>query len=269
MVLNHVGAQRAWLLGGASLLAAVAVVIGSLYYYHLDAVAAKEAQKMAEARRITALARDALWSDGPAMAILVASRVQDLGLEEAPEAERLLLTSLHGLREERLLAREHRQMVNGISYSPNGDMLVTSDPASLLFSNAKNGVPVDTIDLSYLPIKSQKFMGPFTGAQWSPGGNWIAAGSRDQTLLIAPCSHKELKNQFAACADRGRRHRTGHRRRCGPHRRGQVQRRRKMDGDRRLRNDGEAVGRTIFASAWLRRWSWAGCRAIRRPRISK
>ncbi len=26
---------------------------------------------------------------------------------------------------------------------------------------------------------------------------------------------------------------------------------------------------TIFASAWLRRWSWAGCRAIRRPRISK
>ena len=26
---------------------------------------------------------------------------------------------------------------------------------------------------------------------------------------------------------------------------------------------------TIFASAWLRRWSWAGCRAIRRPRILK
>ena len=26
---------------------------------------------------------------------------------------------------------------------------------------------------------------------------------------------------------------------------------------------------TIFASAWLRRSSWAGCRAIRRPRISK
>src|SRR5271166_3380732 len=26
---------------------------------------------------------------------------------------------------------------------------------------------------------------------------------------------------------------------------------------------------TIFASAWLRRWCRAGCRAIRRPRISK
>ena len=125
----------AWLTGGALLIA----FVGSLYYYHLNGVSAKEAQKTAEARRITALARDALWSDGPAMAILVASRVQDLGLEEAPEAERLLLTSLHELREERVLAREHRQMVNGISYSPDGAMLVTSDPVSLLFSRAESG----------------------------------------------------------------------------------------------------------------------------------
>jgi WD40 repeat protein len=192
----------AWLTGGALLIA----FAGSLYYYQQNAVIAKEAQKMAEARRITALARDALWSDGPAMAILVASKVQDLGLEEVPETERLLLTSLHQLREERILAREHRQMVNGLSYSPNGAMLVSSDPASLLFShaesgaNSESGVPVETIPLSYLPIKNQHFTGPILSAQWSPGGNWIAAGARDQTLLIAPCSHKDLKGLFAGCA---------------------------------------------------------------------
>jgi WD40 repeat protein len=159
-------------------------------------------KEQGEIRRITALARDALWSDGPATAILVASHVRHLGLKEAPEAERVLLTSLHQLREERVVLPRDTRIVNEISYSPDGHMFVTPDPASLLFSDADSGVLIDTIDLGYLPIKSQNFAGPLMAAQWSPGGNWIAAGSRDQTLLIAPCSHKELKRQFAACADR-------------------------------------------------------------------
>src|SRR5262249_17746108 len=140
-----------------------------------------EQRKMSEARRLTSIALDALWSDGPATAILVASRVAGLGLREAPEAEQLLLTSLHELREERVLAREPRDL-NGISYSPDGGMLVRSDSATLVFSNAASGETVGTIALSHPPINSQKFNGPFMGVQWSPGRNWIAAGSRDQTL---------------------------------------------------------------------------------------
>ncbi len=106
-------------------------------------------------RRITALARDALWSDGPATAIMVASHVRSVGLSEAPEAERLLLTSLHQLREERILAGGHTQMVNGVSFSPGGDALVSSDPQSLLFSNVQDGVSIDRIGLPYLQAKSQ------------------------------------------------------------------------------------------------------------------
>jgi WD40 repeat protein len=194
--------KRAHLLGVASLLTALVILAGSLVYYRHTTVYEAVERKMSEARRLTSIARDALWSDGPAVAILVASRVDGLGLHEVPEAERLLLTSLHELREERVLARDHRQMVNGISYSPQGGMLVTSDTASLVFSNAASGETVGTIALSYPPIKDQNFTGPFLGAQWSPGGNWIAAGSRDQTLLIAPCSYKELKDRFAVCAGR-------------------------------------------------------------------
>ena len=157
--------KRARLLGVASLLAALVVGAGALAYYHHATLYEAEERKMSEARRLTALARDALWSDGPTTAILVASRVDQLGLQNAPEAERLLLTSLHELREERVLAREHKQMVNGISYSPDGGVLVTSDPASLLFSDAASGDTAATVALSDAVIKSQNFAGPFMGAQ--------------------------------------------------------------------------------------------------------
>ena len=159
-----------------------------------------EAQKVAEMRRLTALARDALWSDGPATAILVASRVKDLGLEEAPEAEHLLLTSLHQLREERLLGGGHKQMVNGVSYSPDGEVLVTSDPGTVLFWNWRSGLLIDRIELSYLPFSDQKFGGPIFGAQWSPGRNWIAIYSREQAMLFAPCSRSEFRDKFVTCA---------------------------------------------------------------------
>jgi WD40 repeat protein len=205
---NQRAKKRARRLFMAGLVTALVFVAGSLVYSDYQAEERKmsearraEEGKMSEARRLTSLARDALWSYGPATAILVASRVHRLGIHEAPEAERLLLTSLHELRQERVLAREHWN-VNGISYSPDGDMLVTSDSATLVFSKAASGETVGTISLSDPLIKNENFTGPFMGAQWSPGRNWIAAGSRDQTLLIAPCSHKELKNRFAACAGR-------------------------------------------------------------------
>ena len=197
------------LAGGVALMALVA--LGGFLYWDMETRAA--AQRLADMRRITALARDALWSDGPATAIMVASHVRSVGLSEAPEAERLLLTSLHQLREERILAGGHTQMVNSVSFSPGGDALVSSDPQSLLFSNVQDGVSIDRIGLPYLQAKSQgepsnstsasqRFEGPIISAQWSPGGDWIAVASRDQTLLFAPCSREELRRLFVACKGR-------------------------------------------------------------------
>jgi WD40 repeat protein len=193
------------LVGGGALLALAA--LGG--FLHWEDTTRRAAQKLLEMRGITALARDALWSDGPAAAIIVASHVRNVGLSEAPEAERLLMTSLHQLREERILAGGHTQMVNSVSYSPKGDILVSSDPESLLFSNVQDGVPIDRIGLPYLQRKSQselsdstRFEGPIIKAEWSPGGSWIAVASRDQTVLFAPCSREELRSRFAACEER-------------------------------------------------------------------
>jgi len=200
--------RRAKQLAGGVAVLAVAAVGGFLYW---DMKTQAAAQKLAD--MITAQARDALWSAGPATAILVASHVRDVGLSEAPEAESLLLTSLHQLREERILAGGHTQMVNSVSFSPKGDTLVSSDPESILFSNVQDGVPIDRIGLPYLRAKSQSepsiststsrtFEGPILSARWSPGGKWIAVGSRDQTLLFAPCSREELRPRFPACGGR-------------------------------------------------------------------
>ncbi len=212
------------------------------------------AQKLADMRRITALARDALWSDGPATAIMVASHIRSVGLSEAPEAERLLLTSLHQLREERILAGGHTQMVNSVSFSPGGDALVSSDPQSLLFSNVQDGVPIDRIGLPYLQAKSQsepsnststsqRFEGPILSAQWSPGGKWIAVG--------LPRSDAALRALLARGASTPVRRLRGARRGCRPgarrrrerSRRGEVQRRRTFDGDRRVLDLGQTLER--------------------------
>ena len=180
----------------------IGVIVAGSWYYFYSKRAAAYAKDMADMRRLTAIARDVLWSDGPAAATLVASRVNELNLDHAPEAESLLLTSLHQLREERLIAGKHKQMVNSVSYSPDGGVLLTTDPGNVLFSNWRDGVVVDRFDLSYRPFAEQGFKGPVFGARWSPGQNFLAIYSRDQTLLFAPCSRWELKRYFAACANR-------------------------------------------------------------------
>ena len=106
--------------------AVVMIGLGWLLYGHVEHLRGELAKKQAEVRRITALAGDALWSDGPAAALLIESQVKKEDINEAPEAERLLLTSLHQLREQRYIAGAHHEMVNGIAYSPKGDALVAS-----------------------------------------------------------------------------------------------------------------------------------------------
>ncbi len=199
--------ERAQLRGKiAMLIGALGVIgVGWLGYGYLQHVWNREAKNQAEMRRITALARDALWSEGPATAILIESRVDKVGLKHAPEAERLLLTSLHEQREQTLAHMDH-QMVNGIAYSPAGDALVSSDPNGLVFSDPKEGQQIGRIDLSDLADELSKanktFNPPLFGVQWSPGPTGVVAFSRDQALLIAPCSREPLKRYFDACADK-------------------------------------------------------------------
>ena len=192
-------ARRVASLSAVSVCAVVGAFLG---YYALQKTWDERANMAAEMRRVTALARDALWSRGPATAILMASRVQENGLPEFPESEKLLLTSLHQLREARVLNGE-KQLVSGVSYSPDGTALVSSDPESLRFWNAENGDPLGKyIPLAYLAKSAPSFEGPLIGAQWSPGHNWIALGSRDQTILFAPCSREDLRGYFLTCVDR-------------------------------------------------------------------
>ena len=118
----------------------VSAVLGAfLGYYALQKTWDERANMAAEMRRVTALARDALWSRGPATAILMASHVQENGLPEFPESEKLLLTSLHQLRESRVLTGEQKQLVNSVSYSPDGGALVMANPETLRFWNTENG----------------------------------------------------------------------------------------------------------------------------------
>jgi WD40 repeat protein len=148
------------------------------------------------------VAREVLGYEGSPDAILVANKVDIEQIQEFAETERLferlLLTSLHQLREERVLTNGNLP-ITGVSYSPDGKVLLAADQRRLSFWNVETGDRIDTIDSSYLTRLSSKFEGPLFGAQWSPARNWIAIASRDQTLLIAPCSRAHLKGYFVNC----------------------------------------------------------------------
>src|SRR6516165_10679126 len=132
------------------------------------------------------VAREVLGYEGSPDAILVANKVDIEQIQEFAETERLferlLLTSLHQLREERVLTNGNLP-ITGVSYSPDGKVLLAADQRRLSFWNVETGDRIDTIDSSYLTRLSSKFEGPLFGAQWSPARNWIAIASRDQTLL--------------------------------------------------------------------------------------
>ena len=57
--------------------AVVMIGLGWLLYGHVEHLRGELAKKQAEVRRITALAGDALWSDGPAAALLIESQVEE------------------------------------------------------------------------------------------------------------------------------------------------------------------------------------------------
>ena len=196
---NH---NSRFLLASAVTVALAASVAGYAYLAYLGAVdrlnKAELARKLAETRPIYMLASEALSSDGPVTAILLESMALHSGLEEDPESEHLLLRSLHELRMQRIFTGAHPGMVSSIAYSPSGDVLVSSDPNGLLFSDPKDGRVLERINLSDL---AQGVVSPLYGVQWRPGHQGVAAYSREKVILIAPCSRKSLKRHFAACAE--------------------------------------------------------------------
>lgn len=114
-----------------------------------------------------------------------------------PEAERLLLRSLHELREKTVLVG-HRLPLVGVDFSPGGQVIVTANSNNLFFWKS-DGSTLNSIDL--------RPFGTIIGVQWSPRGDQIAVASRDQTRLLSPCSMNELKNILSGdCADKGETH---------------------------------------------------------------
>ena len=188
--------RNRYLMYGCAALAVFCLI--GLFYLYAEKVAA-DTVAANKVRNLVSVGYLALSSDGPATAILIAGQIQK-DQPKLPETERLILRSLHDLRESRILTGQ-KLNVSGISYSPNGGVLVTADQGNLFFRRSNDGRLIDIMNSSYFEEGSPKFDGPFFGVQWSPARNWIAIASRDQTLLIAPCSRRELKRLFLNCSD--------------------------------------------------------------------
>jgi WD40 repeat protein len=149
-----------------------------------------------KAKTIAVKAEDTLEYEGPARALLIAMEAQKQGLPDLPETEKVLFKSLH-MPIERRIVSDPRGVV-GVAYSPDGKAIVSMDSTSLHFWDPDDGKEIDTYPLNGL-------IAPFFGRiQWSPARDWIAIGSQDQILLVAPCSHPKLKTLFSSCAKRNK-----------------------------------------------------------------
>jgi len=191
-------------IAAASVFSFVLSFLGSLYWMTLrDAKGeANRAQREAEhakaellrqrASSIALKAEDALDYEGPTKAILIAMEAQKQSLPDLPETEQVIFNSLQHPLEKRIFELPE---VLGFAYSPGGTAMVTMDSSSLRFWNPDDGNEIDKYPLNGLKIA------PFFGRiQWSPAKEWIAIGSQDQILLLAPCSHPKLKALFPSCA---------------------------------------------------------------------
>jgi WD40 repeat protein len=154
---------------------------------------AEEDFQRQRAKTIAVKAEDALKNEGPKKAILLAIEAQRQKLPTLPETERVIFNSLGKPMENRIISGLARLL--GAAFSPEWKAIVAMDSNSLRFWNPNDGALIGTYPLKGLPIA------PALGRiQWSPKGNWIALGSQGKILLLAPCSHQELKALFPSCA---------------------------------------------------------------------
>jgi WD40 repeat protein len=150
------------------------------------------------AKTIALRAEDAFEYEGPAKALLFAMEAQNQGLPDLLENEQVIFDSLKKTLEKRIISEVSILGGMGVAYSPDGKAIVTMDSNSLRFWNPSDGKEIDIYPLDALKIAT-----PFGRIQWSPTGEWLAIGSQDKTLLLAPCSHPRLKALFPSCAEEG------------------------------------------------------------------
>jgi hypothetical protein len=150
------------------------------------------------AKTIALWAENALEYEGPAKALLFAMEAQNQGLPDLLEIEKVIFESLKNTLEKRIISDVPMLGGFGVAYSPDGKAIVTMDSNALRFWNPSNGEEIDTYAKDALEIAT-----PFGRIQWSPTGEWLAIGSQDNTLLLAPCSHPRLKALFPSCAEEG------------------------------------------------------------------
>jgi len=145
------------------------------------------------AKTIALRAEDSLEYEGPAKALLFAMEAQNQGLPDLLETEHVIFKSLKQPLEKRIISEVSVRGM-GAAYSPDGKAIVTMDSNSLRFWNPSDGKEIDTYPLDASTTT-------FGRIQWSPTGEWIAIGSQDKTLLLAPCSRPKLKSLFPGCAE--------------------------------------------------------------------
>jgi WD40 repeat protein len=206
-----------------------------------EAEHAKSELRLQWAKTIAVKAEDALEHEGPAKAILLAMEAQKQELPDLPETEQVIFKSLHMPIERRIISVPG---VMGLAYSADGKAIAGMDSSSLYFWNPEDGNLIDK------PYSLNGKITPSWGRiQWSPAGEWIAIGSQDQILLVAPCSRSKLKALF----------------RCGEE---NEDRKKVIGGDHgpraslaKFSEDGRWIVTSAFGGAPLTRWDLANAGA--------
>jgi WD40 repeat protein/energy-coupling factor transporter ATP-binding protein EcfA2 len=183
------------LIAAGSVVASVLSLVGLFFWTTWRETEQAKAQLLVErAKNIAMRAQVALEYEGPSKAILIAMEAQKHALPDLPETEKVIFESLLKPLEKRIISAPGGAVM-GFAYSPNGQAIVGVDSKSLHFWNPDDGSEIDTY-----PLEASTIAVSFGRIQWSPTGEWLAIGSQDKTLLLAPCSHPRLKPLFSSCA---------------------------------------------------------------------
>jgi WD40 repeat protein len=185
-------------------IAGVALVAGLLmaavaygYWATSNEFASYVANEKLQAKAIALRADAALEYESPAKAALIALEAVKRNLPETPEIKSALYRSLGDLREKRRFSN-YPLGLNGVAYSPKGDILATREGGKVMFLNSATGEVLDEYNLS------DSYVGLW-GLQWSPDGEQIAISSRSFTILLKPCSRPKLKSLFSCSSDKDER----------------------------------------------------------------
>jgi hypothetical protein len=133
-----------------------------------------------QAQAIALRAEAALEYESPPKAALIALQSSKFNLPDVPEIERVLYRSVRDLQEKRVFETTGIAVL-GVTYSPKGDIVAILERDKISFHDSTTGQILDRYDTADLNANWGHF-------QWSTDGKIIALSSRDQTVLLVPCS---------------------------------------------------------------------------------